>query len=110
MYGRLNDRRGPTGSRGDHPRLVLMDMQLPAVSGLEVLRQIRARRQLRTVPVVVLTAVGQDKLVADCLEAGANAFVTKSTHYQKLRRSISRIATFWNNEYRVPGCESRAVT
>ena len=69
-----------------HPRLVLLDLNLPDMSGLEVLRYIRSTAALRTTPVVVLSVKDQESVVARCLERGANAFVTKSTKYQEFRQ------------------------
>ena len=85
-----------------HPRLVLLDLNLPDMSGLEVLRYIRSTAPLQTTPVVVLSVEDQDSVVARCLEHGANAFVTKSPKYHEFRQSVSRIAGFWNNDSRVP--------
>jgi carbon storage regulator CsrA len=85
-----------------HPRLVLLDLNLPDMSGLEVLRYIRSTVPLQTIPVVVLSVEDHDSVVARCLERGANAFVTKSTNYREFRQSVSRIAGFWNNDCRVP--------
>jgi chemotaxis family two-component system response regulator Rcp1 len=91
-----------TGRDLAHPRLVLLDLNLPDMSGLEVLRYIRSTAPLQTTPVVVLSVEDQDSVVACCLERGANAFVTKSPKYHEFRQSVSRIAGFWNNDSRVP--------
>ena len=85
-----------------HPRLVLLDLNLPDMSGLDVLWYIRSTAPLETIPVVVLSVEDRESVVARCLEHGANAFVTKSPKYQEFRRSVSRIAGFWNNDSRVP--------
>ena len=86
------------------PRLVLLDLRLPDMSGLDVLREIRARPGLKTMPVVILSAEQSDAVVTSCLEAGANAFVTKAADYDQFRNSIRRLAVFWGR--RVP--DSRA--
>ncbi|MBN2476092.1 MAG: response regulator [Pirellulales bacterium] len=96
------------GVNGSHrrasvpPRLILLDLNLPDMPGLEVLRRVRASYRLRMLPVVVLSGVKHEALVADCLRAGANAFVRKSPHFQEFRDSVSRIATFWSSDCRVP--------
>ncbi len=90
------------GGQGARPRLILLDLRLPDVSGLEVLRYIRSTAAIQTTPVVVLSVEDHNAVVMDCLEAGANAFVTKSTDYGEFRRSVARIAAFWGNDSRVP--------
>lgn len=84
------------------PRLVVLDLNLPDTTGLEVLREIRSRPGLKTMPVVILSAEHDDSVVANCLEAGANAFVTKATDYEQFRNSIRRLAVFWGGECRIP--------
>lgn len=72
------------------------------MSGLDVLRHIRCITRLKTTPVVVLSVEDRDSVVANCLEVGANAFVTKSTKCEEFRQSIFRIAAFWGHDCRVP--------
>jgi len=91
------------------PHLVLLDLNLPDISGLAVLQWIRAQDRLRSVPVVILSGRWQDDLVADCLAAGANAFVSKSAQYGELRESVARIASFWQGCC-FPRCEARLTS
>ena len=84
------------------PRLVLLDLHLPDMPGLTVLRRIRANPRLRTLPVVVLSGEQHETMVADCLQAGANAFVIKSGEFREFRESVSRIVTFWRYHCRIP--------
>ena len=87
---------------GTQPRLVVLDLHLPDMSGLDVLRAIRSRPELRTMPVVILSAEQSDAVVTSCLEAGANAFVTKAADYEQFRNSIRRLGVFWGGECRIP--------
>ena len=87
---------------GTQPRLVVLDLHLPDMSGLDVLRAIRSRPELRTMPVVILSAEQNDSVVTSCLEAGANAFVTKAADYEQFRSSIRRLGVFWGGECRIP--------
>ncbi len=95
---------GAAASAGFLPHLVLLDLQLPDMSGVDVLRRIRSTDRLQTTPVVMLSAAREDHAVADCLEAGANAFVNKSAQYREFRDSVSRIAQFWKNDCRILRC------
>jgi two-component system, chemotaxis family, response regulator Rcp1 len=83
------------------PDLVLLDLQLPGVSGFHVLEAIKSAGTLRSIPVVVLSVSDSDADVARCMEAGANAFVSKSESYDNLRQSIIRITDFWSQVRKV---------
>ena len=104
---------GGDGARGVEtatPHLVLLDLQLPDMSGVDVLRRIRADQRHHTTPVVMLSAAREDNVVADCLEAGANAFVNKSAHFKEFRDSVSRIANFWKTDCRILRARQKATT
>jgi CheY-like chemotaxis protein len=70
---------GRYSHRANHspPPVVLLDLNLPKVSGIEVLRQIKANRQTRDIPVVVLTASTQDRDIAECMRLGAANYIVK---------------------------------
>ncbi len=84
------------------PHLILLDLRLPDMPGLEVLREIRAVRRFQTTPIVILSAERNDSMVTACLQAGANAFVPKAISSVELSRSVSRIAEFFCSDCRVP--------
>ena len=91
------------GSQEDFvPRLVFLDFHLPDMSGLDVLRSIRSSARFKTTPVVLLSAEQRESVVVSCLEAGANAFVSKAIHFDDFRRSVARTAMFWTGECRLP--------
>jgi CheY-like chemotaxis protein len=83
------------------PDLVLLDLQLPGVSGFHVLETIKSAGALRSIPVVVLSCSDSDADVSRCMEAGANAFVSKAESYDNLRQSILRITDFWSQVRKV---------
>jgi carbon storage regulator CsrA len=82
--------------------LILLDMYLPRMTGLDLLLKIRTDPLLYLTPVVMLSCSDDDALTANCLDAGANAFVSKARDPGAFRTSIARIADFWGNESRVP--------
>ena len=82
--------------------LILLDMYLPRMSGLDLLLKIRTDPFLYLTPVVMLSCSDDDAAAAKCLDAGANAFVSKASDPGAFRTSIARIADFWGNESRVP--------
>jgi carbon storage regulator CsrA len=82
--------------------LILLDMYLPRMTGLDLLLKIRTDPFLYLTPVVMLSCSDDDAAAAKCLDAGANAFVSKARDPGAFRTSIARIADFWGNESRVP--------
>ena len=89
-------RRGQfSGRTGPPPLLILLDLKMPKVNGLEVLRAVKHDPALRTVPVVVLTSSAEDGDVRAAYELGANAYVVKPVDFEKLVEAITRIKLFW---------------
>ena len=82
--------------------LILLDFFLPRMTGLDLLKKIRTDPLVYLTPVVIFSCAADDAVAADCLDAGANAFVSKSRDPGTFRISIARIADFWGNESRVP--------
>jgi len=82
--------------------LVMMDLYLPRMSGLSLVRRIRTDPLLRLTPIVVFSCADDDVTASNCLAAGANAFITKSGDPQSFRTSVSRIASFWGSECHLP--------
>ena len=82
--------------------LVLLDFYLPRMTGLDLLSRIRTDPLVCSTPVVIFSCADDDAVAANCLDAGANAFVSKSRDPGAFRTSIARIADFWGNECRLP--------
>jgi two-component system, response regulator len=77
------------------PDLILLDLKLPRVSGIEVLRTIRKSEQLQKTPVVILTSSEADRDVREAYRSGANGYTVKPLDYSRLQQLISDICTFW---------------
>ncbi|HXT71299.1 MAG TPA: response regulator [Vicinamibacterales bacterium] len=88
--------------RGETPSVVLLDLKMPGMDGLQVLREIRADDRLRAVPVVVLTSSREDRDIDDCYAHGANAFVVKPVKFQEYLSAIKDIAVFWLGRSEAP--------
>lgn len=88
-------RRGVYAGRSEgDPALVLLDIGLPDISGLEVLETVRNHAALRHVPLVLLTMSDDEAVRAGTFEMGANLFVTKPTHPAELMATVHAISTF----------------
>jgi len=77
------------------PRLVLLDLMLPKVNGLEVLRRIRASAETSKIPVVMLTSSQEERDVADAYAGGANSYIVKPLHFETFVRCIATIRDYW---------------
>ena len=77
------------------PRLVILDMKLTRVHGLEVLKAMRADPRTQSVPVVMLSASTEKAELDSCYEAGANSVVRKSLDYDELRHKMKQVYEFW---------------
>jgi two-component system response regulator len=89
--------RGSFRHRGSAalPRLILLDLKLPKVDGLEVLRAIRANSRTAMAPVVVLTSSDDPREVAQCYQLGANSCVQKPVKYEELQAAMHAVARYW---------------
>jgi two-component system, response regulator len=84
------------------PALVLLDLKLPKIDGIEVLRRIRANARTRDVPVVVLTSSRQDEDIAQGYASGANAYVRKPVDYGEFVEAAKALGIFWLSLNEVP--------
>jgi len=77
------------------PRVVLLDLRLPKVDGLEVLRKVKADDRLKMIPIVVLTSSKEDKDVAECYKLGANSFIAKPVAFEEFSDVVERLGLYW---------------
>ncbi len=81
--------------QGNNPALILLDLKLPKVDGLEVLRRIRADERTRTVPVLVLTSSKEEADVRAAYDLGANGFVRKPVAFSEFSEAVHTVGLFW---------------
>lgn len=77
------------------PSLILLDLNLPKISGHDVLRKIRATPRLHRIPVIVLTASTRAEDVAEAYDLGVNTFITKPVRFKDFLRVITTIQEYW---------------
>ncbi len=77
------------------PALILLDLKLPKLDGLEVLRALRGSHRTSTAPVVVLTSSREPRELTQCYQLGANSWVQKPVRYEEFSRTIQTIARYW---------------
>ncbi len=79
------------------PRLVVLDLKLNRVHGLEALRAVRAHPRTRNLPVVILSSSDVKSDIDACYASGANGYVRKSTDFDELTRKLAQVHGFWMN-------------
>ncbi len=88
-------RRGPGAHRsGDVPYLLLLDIRMPQVDGVEVLRQLKQDAELRKVPVIILTTTDDPREVERCHSIGCASYIVKPVDYQKFAEAITGLGLY----------------
>ena len=90
-------------SRSPRPRLILLDLRLPRVDGLEVLGEIKSTPALRATPVVVLTTSDSEHDVARAYAQHANSYLVKPAEFSRIRDLIDQVHSYWLGMNRLPG-------
>jgi len=96
------------GSPGRPCDVLLLDLDLPRLSGFEVLLTIRSREDLRSLPVVILSGSTNVDQIHRCYEAGANSYISKPGRLEELFSTAERFVAYWSDCVQVPsGCPNR---
>jgi two-component system response regulator len=89
-----------TGSYADRkvengPRVVLLDLKLPKVDGLEVLRRVKADPRTRSIPIVVLTSSREERDIVESYELGVNSYITKPVDFDQFTEAVRHLGYYW---------------
>jgi two-component system response regulator len=88
--------RGAFAARkNEKPKLILLDLKLPKVSGMEVLRQIKSDPHLKTIPVVMLTSSKEERDVVEGYQLGVNSYIQKPLDFVQFRDTIRQLGMYW---------------
>lgn len=79
----------------DVPQVVLLDLKLPKLDGIEVLRRVRGDPQMRTLPIVVLTSSKEDRDLSECYRLGCNSYVRKPVDFDQFMEAARQLGLYW---------------
>src|SRR6266404_3718644 len=96
-------RRGTFQTREEgNPAVVLLDLKMPKMSGMEVLRRVKADPNLKTVPVIVLTSSREDRDLVESYDSGVNAYVVKPVDFHEFVDAVKELGPFLEHHQRAP--------
>jgi CheY-like chemotaxis protein len=89
--------RGPYADRdiGSGPKVILLDLKLPKVDGIEVLRQTKSDPRTKMIPIVVLTSSKQDRDIVESYELGVNSYIAKPVDFQQFMEAVRNLGLYW---------------
>jgi two-component system, response regulator len=85
------------------PKLVLLDIKMPKVDGIEVLRRIKVEESTRAIPVVIMTSSNEERDVVETYRLGVNSYIVKPVEFAAFLEVVSKIGLYWVLTNRVPG-------
>lgn len=77
------------------PKVILLDLKMPKVNGIEVLRQVKSDERTKTIPVVILTSSQEDPDVRTCYELGVNSYIVKPVGFENFAKAIAELGVYW---------------
>lgn len=97
-------RRGRYSEYSEYaPRLILLDLKMPKVDGIEVLRAIKQNDRTRSIPVVMLTSSAEESDIVRSYDLGVNSYLVKPVDFRKFSQEIAKVGIYWLVMNRVPG-------
>jgi CheY-like chemotaxis protein len=86
----------------NRPRVVLLDLKLPKVDGIEVLRRIKADARTRGIPVVMLTSSQEERDVVESYKLGVNSYIVKPVDFSNFTHAVTELGVYWNGLNKLP--------
>lgn len=77
------------------PKVMLLDLKLPKVDGLEIIKKVRSSEQMKLLPIVVLTSSKDERDISESYKLGANAFVSKPVEFEEFAAAVAKLGLFW---------------
>ena len=87
--------KGRSVREEEKPKVILLDLKLPKVDGLEVLRRVKADERTKSIPVVILTSSREDRDLVAAYDLGVNSYVTKPIRFDEFAKVVSELGMYW---------------
>ncbi|MEP6605322.1 MAG: response regulator [Nitrosospira sp.] len=84
-----------TGRLSGQPKLIMLDLKMPKIDGIEVLRRVKGDEYLKTIPVVVMTSSHEEQDIVESYKLGVNSYVVKPVDFQQFHDAISSTGLYW---------------
>lgn len=82
-------------SVSDHPKLILLDIKMPKVDGIEVLKQIKANEETKSIPVVIMTSSKEEQDIITSYQLGVNSYVVKPVEFGEFAQAVTELGLYW---------------
>ena len=79
----------------DHPKVILLDLKLPKVDGLQVLRRVKADPNTRMIPMVVLTSSREERDIVESYQLGVNSYIVKPVDFEQFTEAVRQLGLYW---------------
>ena len=88
--GKFADRQ-----ESDQPKVILLDIKMPKVDGIEVLKQLKSRESTKTIPIVIMTSSKEEQDIINSYQLGVNSYVVKPVDFEGFARAVSQLGMYW---------------
>ena len=85
------------------PSIILLDLKMPNMNGMQVLKELKGDEELKSIPIVMLTSSGLESDMKECYELGANSYIVKPVTYSDFIKTVKEIPEYWLKTNRLPG-------
>jgi two-component system response regulator len=97
-------REGAFGQRaGEHPKLILLDLKMPRLGGIDVLRRLKADDRTKVIPVVMLTSSAEERDIVESYNLGVNSYLVKPVNFSTFTDVVAQAGLYWAVMNRLPG-------